>query len=70
MVLVEDLNTQSQPCDPRCTEWREFSCWEETIHEHRLVIRQDDGPTNNWTRDKSACELIKGRTLAHRPFGK
>jgi hypothetical protein len=69
-VLEGDFNAHSLPCDPRCTEQRDTTYWEEIIDENGLVVGNDDRPTHYWTRHDSMGESIIDLTLANRPFGK
>jgi hypothetical protein len=70
MVLAGDFNAHSQCWDPRCTEWRDATYWEEIIDEHGLVIGNDDRPTHYWTRHNSMGESITDLTLGNRPLRK
>jgi len=69
-VLAGDFNDHSQRWDPRCTERRDATYWEEIIHEHGLVIGNDNRPTHYWMRHDSMGESVIDRTLANRSFGK
>jgi len=69
-VLTGDFHANSWRWDPRCTEWREDSYWEEIVNQHRLGIGNDDWPTHYWTRNESKGVSIIDLTLPNQPLRK
>jgi len=69
-VHMEYFNTQGYRWDPRCTEQREVTYWEEILAEHWLAIGNDDSLTHYWMRNESQQESIIGLTMANQPFSK
>jgi len=68
-VLVRARNPHSQRWDPKCTETRDATYWEEIIDEPGLVIVYDHQPTDYWTRHNSMGGSVIHLTLANLPFG-
>jgi hypothetical protein len=64
-VLAGDFNARSQRRDPRCTEGRDVTYWEEIIDEDGLVIGNDHRPTHYWTRHDSMGESVIDLTMAN-----
>jgi hypothetical protein len=65
MVLAGDFNTHSKCGDPRCTQWKEATYWEEIIPKHGLVIGNDNQPTHNCMRNESGGGSIIDLTMAN-----
>jgi hypothetical protein len=69
-VLVGDFNAHIQCWDPRNTERRDATYYEDNKDEHGLVIGNDDRPSHYWTRHDSMGESVIVLALANRPFEK
>jgi len=69
-VLAGDFDAHSQTWDTRFTERRDTAYWEDIIHEHGLLIGNDDRPSHHCTRNECEGWSIIDPTSADRKFGK
>jgi endonuclease/exonuclease/phosphatase family metal-dependent hydrolase len=69
-VLAGDFNAHRQRWAPRCTERTEATYWEPITDEHRMVIGNDDRPTQYWKTNESKGGSIIDLTLANRSLRK